>query len=88
MEDNVTTVNYSPTTQELLNIEFAARFAPYEKQKPAQSAVYNNIKYSVEYFIAKRKCYDFMPTPTAMFKVNGKRVSRKVFYSFAVQVAA
>jgi len=77
-----------PTIKELLAIEFGARFAPNEKKLPAQSAVFGEDTYSVEYFITNRKCYDFEPTPTAMFKVNGKRVSRKVFYSHTTKVTA
>lgn len=78
----------APTRNQLIAIECAAHFHPHEKKRPAQSAVYGNTTYSVEYFVSNRKCYDGLPTPTAMFKINGKRVSRAVFYSNATEVAA
>jgi hypothetical protein len=77
-----------PTRNQLHQIEWAAKFIPSEDKRPAQSAVYGDTTYSVEYFVTNRECYDGLPTPTAMFKINGKRVSRAVFYSHATEVAA
>jgi hypothetical protein len=78
----------TPTRSQLHQIEWAAKFIPGEKKRPAQSAVYGDTTYSVEYFVSNRECYDGLPTPFAMFKINGKRVSRAVFYSHAAEVAA
>lgn len=73
----------SPTRKQLIAIDSAARFWPDEAKKPASSETIDGRVFSVEYHIVNRKCYDAMPTPTACYKIDGKRVSRAVFYSTA-----
>jgi hypothetical protein len=79
-----------PTLNQLLDLEHAARFSPDESDKPEATLTINDTTYSVRYFRVNRKCYDGMTTPTAMFKINGKRVSWKVWRGSvcAIKVAA
>jgi hypothetical protein len=78
----------APTLSDLINLEFAARFQPGQQKKPAATLTVGENTYSVEYFLTSRKCYDNYATPTAMYKINGKRVSWKVFRSASKGVAA
>ena len=72
-----------PTRQQLLTIDCAARYWPGEATKPASVETIEGTEYSVQYHLTNRKCYDAMPTPTACYKINGKRVSRAVYYGAA-----
>jgi hypothetical protein len=72
-----------PTAKQLIWLEIAAKFGPGCAKKPAEMLTVGDNTYSVEYFVTNRKCYDNLPTPTAMYKINGKRVSRKVFIADA-----
>jgi len=72
-----------PTIKQLIWLEIAAKFGPGCAKKPAATLTVGDNTFSVEYFVTNRKCYDNLPTPTAMFKINGKRVSRKVFIAAA-----
>jgi hypothetical protein len=73
----------APTLTQLIRLNIAAEFSPGCPQKPAATLTVGDNTYSVEYFVTNRKCYDNFPTPTAMYKINGKRVSRRVFYAAA-----
>jgi hypothetical protein len=73
-----------PTIKQRMSVEIAANFGPGCAKKPAEMLTVGDNAYSVEYFVANRKCYDNLPTPTAMYKINGKRVSRKTFIAAAV----
>ena len=79
-----------PTLDQLLDLEHAARFLPHESDKPEATLTINNTTYAVRYFRVNRKCYDGITTPTAIFKINGKRVSWKVWRDSAraTEVAA
>lgn len=57
---------------------------PNESDKPEATLTIDGITYSVRYFRVNRKCYDGMTTPTAMFKIDGKRVSWKVWRDSAL----
>lgn len=72
-----------PTLNQLLDLEYAARFLPDESDKPEATLTINNTIYSVRCFRVNRRCYDGMTTPTVMFKINGKRVSWKVWRNSA-----
>ena len=72
-----------PTRQQLLTIDSAARYWPDDDVKPASTETIDGVEYSVQYHLTNRKCYDGMPTPTACYKINGKRVSRAVYYGAA-----
>lgn len=39
------------------------------------------INFEVRCYVANRKCFDFMPTPTLMIKADGKRVSEQTAMS-------
>jgi hypothetical protein len=56
--------------------------ARYEDPHEA-TAVINGHTFTVSYFIVERKCYDALPTPTQMIKVDGKRVSKKTAFQIA-----
>jgi hypothetical protein len=73
----------APTRKDLYAIDRSAMFSPGEAAKPAAASEIGGRVFSVQYHVVNRKCYDAMPTPTACYKVDGKRVSRKVFYSSA-----
>jgi hypothetical protein len=73
----------SPTRKDLSAIDCSAMFWPGQTPKPAAAAEFDGRVFSVQYHVVNRKCYDSMQTPTAMYKIDGKRVSRKVFYSAA-----
>ena len=72
-----------PTLSQLIDLKIAAEFSPGCAKKPAATLTVGDTTYSVEYFVTNRACYDNLPTPTAMYKINGKRVSRKVFIAAA-----
>jgi hypothetical protein len=67
----------NPTRYDLIDLEVSARGG-----KP-KTLTFGENTFSVEIHIVNRKCYDNQLTPTAMFKVNGKRVSRQKFYGYA-----
>lgn len=75
------------TKRQLFNIDNAAHFDPGQDPRPEVSEEINGVTFSVRYNVANRKCYDSLPTPTACYKIDGKRVSRKVFYSHADRIA-
>lgn len=64
----------------LLELEVKAHSYPGEDLKPAMSAEIAGHLFTVSSHIVNRKCYDFLPTPTAQFKMDGKRVSRQAAY--------
>jgi hypothetical protein len=68
------------TYEQLMNIDLAARYWPGESVKPASVETIDGVEYHVEYRLTNRKCYDGMATPTACYKINGKRVSRATYY--------
>jgi len=69
------------TSKQLRDIDKAAFFFPGDNPKPAASADIGGRVFSVQYHVVNRKCYDSFATPTAMYKIDGKRVSRVVFYT-------
>lgn len=68
---------------ELYAIDSAARFDAIDAPKPAASGVINGRTFTVEYHLVNRKCFDGLATPTASYKIDGKRVSRKTAYEIA-----
>lgn len=72
-----------PTRQQLSSIDSKACFWPGQDAKPACSQVIEGAEYSVRYHLTNRKCFDSLATPTACYKINGKRVSRAAFYGSA-----
>jgi hypothetical protein len=50
---------------------------------PSVTVVINGHTITVSSHYVNRKCYDNLPTPTVMFKVSGKRVSRAAAYALA-----
>ena len=71
------------TYKQLRDIDNAAAFYPGQQSKPAASAEIEGRVFAVEYRLVNRKCYDCLPTPTASYKIDGRRVSRAVFYADA-----
>lgn len=71
------------TRKQLRDIDTAAMYWVGEAPKPEASAQYDGHTFSVKYNEVKRKCFDGFVTPTALYKVDGKRVSRAVFYGMA-----
>lgn len=61
----------------------AAMFSPGQPAKPGQEIEIAGKKIRVEYFVTNRKCYDFLPTPTVKFTIDGKRASRAAAYEIA-----
>ncbi len=72
-------INY----KELRDIDNAAAFSPFQEPKPAVSAAIDGRVFTVQYHLVNRKCFDNLATPTAKYKIDGKRVSRTVFYANA-----
>ena len=69
------------TRKQLRDIDNAAFFFPGDNPKAATSVEIDGRVFSVQYHIVNRKCFDGFTTPTAMYKIDGKRVSRAVFYT-------
>ena len=53
---------------------------PNDDIPAVKTATLNGHTFEVSYHKADRKCYDFMPTPTVMVKVDGKRMASKKAY--------
>lgn len=70
-------------TDQLRAAQRAAYFEHGETKKPAVSVELGAHTFTVEYIVVNRKCYDFMPTSTVGFKVDGKRTSRAAAYKLA-----
>jgi hypothetical protein len=67
--------------KQLREIDNAAFFFAGDNPKPAASVEIGGRVFSVQYHVVNRKCHDSLATPTAMYKIDGKRVSRTVFYT-------
>lgn len=50
-----------------------------------KTATIKGIEFQVSYHLVNRKCFDFTPTATEMFKANGKRVSRDAAFAMLAQ---
>jgi hypothetical protein len=66
---------YNESQRALVKLVSAAMYSPWEDAKPAQEAEISGFFVRCEFFITSRKCFDNMPTPTRLIKVNGKRIS-------------
>ena len=71
------------TIEQLAGIDYAAKFWAGEEAKPAASEVIDGVEYYVQYSVPNRKCHDSLPRPIACYKINGKRVSRAIYYGSA-----
>ncbi len=72
------------TYEQLREIDNTAAFDAWQESKPAASAELDGRTFTVQYRLVNRKCYDCLPTPTASYKIDGKRVARAVFYGNAI----
>lgn len=67
--------------QHLRDLDSAATWFADQEPRPAASMSLDGKTYEVRYFRVNRKCYDFMPTITPIYKIDGKRVTRAKFYA-------
>ncbi len=67
----------------LVKLDVSARFEHGAEPIVAQSMQHEGKVFTVAYHVVNRKCYDGLSTSTASYKIDGKRVSKSVFYSAA-----
>ena len=75
------------TRDKMYNLESAATFCASEEPKEPKSIIVNGREFLVGCRLVNRKCYDFLATPTAFYKIDGKRVSRAVWFAEAAKEA-
>ena len=60
-----------------------ARYFPGERPVPPAHGAIGGRAFEVRFLEVKRCCYDGLATPTAMFKLDGRRVSRAAAFQVA-----
>jgi hypothetical protein len=66
--------------RELSRLSYEASVAMDKGEEASMTKEIAGHQFTVSYHVVNRECYDNLPTPTVMFKVAGKRVSRKAAY--------
>jgi hypothetical protein len=75
-----------PGVRMLRDAEWNARPIIGAPSRPAQYRQIAGRNFSVRFVLVNRPCFDHLPTPTAHFAVDGKRVSRTAAYTLAASL--
>ena len=85
MNAQVKTINRELSPKELRNILWGwdTDVDFYRTGRTQAEVIINGVHYSIERFPTKHRNYGTEPVYRAVYRMNGKRVSKSVFYGYA-----